>query len=160
MPPGPALPNADPDWILRPATSDDHDALYQVYEASMGERVTRLYGWETHQHRAFHTRLMTELLSDLQTIESGGRVAGLLLLERPESEIHIARIEVHPDFQGRGIGAGVIERIKDEAKQAGLPVTLDVFMINTDARRFYERLGFQVTHDSDEKRHHMRWDPK
>jgi ribosomal protein S18 acetylase RimI-like enzyme len=53
-------------------------------------------------------------------------------------------------FQRRSIGTEVMKRLIGEATVLNLAVGLDVVRINP-ARRFYERLGFRITHEDDRK---------
>jgi ribosomal protein S18 acetylase RimI-like enzyme len=43
-----------------------------------------------------------------------------------------------------GIGTAVLKRLLEEAGRDGHDLTLSVVAANTRARRFYERLGFEV----------------
>lgn len=54
----------------------------------------------------------------------------------------IKRVFVEPSLQGRGIGHGLMERLHDEARRAGLQeVRLDSSLV---AHRFYLGLGYQT----------------
>lgn len=55
---------------------------------------------------------------------------------------HIENLFVDPLHQGRGIGSALLA-----AAERTCPgdVTLSVFTVNPDARRLYERLGYEVT---------------
>lgn len=54
---------------------------------------------------------------------------------------HVSNVFVDPAAQGKGVGALLMAWA--EAQSEG-PLTLSVFMVNPNARRFYERLGFVV----------------
>lgn len=66
-----------------------------------------------------------------------GAVAGFLDLIGS----HVSNLFVDPRHQGQGIGTVLIAEA--ERRAAG-DLTLSVFTLNPDARRLYERLGFQV----------------
>jgi ribosomal protein S18 acetylase RimI-like enzyme len=66
-----------------------------------------------------------------------GTVAGFLDLIGS----HVSNLFVNPRHQGQGIGTALIAEA--ERRAAG-DLTLSVFTLNPDARRLYERLGFQV----------------
>ncbi|MEM7596675.1 MAG: GNAT family N-acetyltransferase [Pseudomonadota bacterium] len=55
----------------------------------------------------------------------------------------VTDIAVHPDFQGRGLGTGVMQALTDWMEQA-LPTGCYVSMIaDPGAERLYERFGFE-----------------
>lgn len=54
---------------------------------------------------------------------------------------HISNVFVDPQYQGQGIGTTLIAEA--ERRAAG-DLTLSVFISNPDARRLYERLGFEL----------------
>ncbi len=76
-----------------------------------------------------------------------GERIGRLRVILPGDEIHVAGIQIHPSYQGKGIGSKVLGIVIEEAETADLPVTLEVGKDNPDAKRLYERLGFQVAQD-------------
>jgi ribosomal protein S18 acetylase RimI-like enzyme len=75
-----------------------------------------------------------------------------------DDELFVAQMFVDRPFQRRGIGTEVMKRLIGAAAQANRTVRLNVAKINP-ARRLYERLGFQVTHEDDRK-FYMKLDPK
>jgi ribosomal protein S18 acetylase RimI-like enzyme len=52
--------------------------------------------------------------------------------------ISMDKIAVKPESRGTGLGRTLVDRIKSQ----GLPVRVDVVSSNTDAVRFYEKMGF------------------
>ena len=52
-------------------------------------------------------------------------------------------IDLLPDWQGRGFGRGLMAALIDGLRAAGVPALhLEMLTSNTNARRFYDRLGF------------------
>jgi len=66
-----------------------------------------------------------------------GTVAGFLDLIGS----HVSNLFVDPQHQGQGIGTALMA---EAARRVSGDLTLSVFTVNPDARRLYERLGFQV----------------
>jgi ribosomal protein S18 acetylase RimI-like enzyme len=59
---------------------------------------------------------------------------------------HLSRMTVHPDHQGRGIGAALVARAIDGYHQRNLrAVSLNTQSDNLASRRLYERFGFRPT---------------
>jgi ribosomal protein S18 acetylase RimI-like enzyme len=62
--------------------------------------------------------------------------------QRPHA--HISTISITKDAEGHGAGGALMKAAEDWARQRQLPhITLNVFDLNTRARSFYERLGYQ-----------------
>jgi len=96
--------------------------------------------WNDPQQRAFFERGFTPQTLCIITIENEGD-AGVLELARRGSEFFLARLELLPRFQRRGIGSAIIQGIQTEAGLANLPVRLQVLRANP-ARLLYRKLGF------------------
>ena len=57
---------------------------------------------------------------------------------------HISTISITKDAEGHGVGGALMKAAEDWARARELPhITLNVFNLNTRARSFYERLGYQ-----------------
>ena len=70
--------------------------------------------------------------------------AGFLVTEPFSRELHIWEVDVHPDFQGRGLGAGLMRACMIDARNSGFrAVTLTTFRDVPWNAPFYERLGFE-----------------
>ncbi len=72
------------------------------------------------------------------------RKAGLLHVVRNATDMYLANIQIHPEFQNRGLGSLVVRGVMDEARGRGQPLRLQVLKVNAAARRLYERLGFRA----------------
>jgi GNAT superfamily N-acetyltransferase len=60
------------------------------------------------------------------------------------------------EFQNRGVGTILLRRLIDEAIRTNKPLRHMVFVLNADAKRFYERLGFVVFEEVGAYQH-MEW---
>jgi ribosomal-protein-alanine N-acetyltransferase len=75
--------------------------------------------------------------------DDAGTPAGLLCWQRVADELELYRIAVVPARRGRGLGLWLLERLLDEARQAGVRrVHLEVRAGNVAARRLYAKAGF------------------
>lgn len=60
----------------------------------------------------------------------------------------IEGVRIHRDFRSQGLGEKMIEYAIQRAKEKGCSmVQLTTTKTRSDAIRFYEKLGFQVTHE-------------
>ncbi|CAL9614549.1 MULTISPECIES: GNAT family N-acetyltransferase [Streptomyces] len=124
---------------LRPATSADSEYCFQLHKAAMGAYVTAVWGWDEQAQRDFHARVFTPDRWQIITVD--GTEAGMLHVEHRPTETYLARIELHPDHQGRGIGGRLIRGLLHQARRQGRDLTLDVLAVNQRAQALYRRLG-------------------
>jgi ribosomal protein S18 acetylase RimI-like enzyme len=127
---------------LRPATPADEEFCFQLHQAAMGGYITAIWGWDDAVQRDYHARAFSDL-ERWRIITADGTDAGLLIVEYRPAEIYLARIEIHPDYQGHGIGAKLLRQLIDEAHLRGQHLVLDVLTINHRAQAFYQRHGLQ-----------------
>ena len=79
-----------------------------------------------------------------------GKLVGLLRLVGDGGYVlHMTDLEVHPDFQRKGIGRKLVQMAIDFArdKKIGTGTSLGEFTLfaNVEADRFFEKLGFILT---------------
>jgi hypothetical protein len=93
---------------LRPATPADSEFCFQLHKAAMGAYVAAVWGWDEADQRDYHERSFAP--DGWQIITVDGADAGILIVEYRATEVYLARIELHPHYQGRGIGAQLTGR--------------------------------------------------
>ncbi len=134
------------DWSLRLARPEDAELMPAIESAAsalfMGD--PELAGldlddpWEPPELRTM-IRKGHCLVSHV-----GDRMAGFLVNEPFRTELHIWEMDVHPDFQGRGIGAGMLRACLVDARNTGFSaITLTTFRDLPWNAPFYARLGFE-----------------
>jgi diamine N-acetyltransferase len=65
-------------------------------------------------------------------------------LQDPES-LELQRIYIDEQYQGRGLGAMLLQKAKDRARETQMnTIWLGVWEKNPDAIRFYQRHGFEI----------------
>ncbi|MFD7919824.1 GNAT family N-acetyltransferase [Streptomyces sp. NPDC059740] len=126
---------------LRPVTSADSEYCFQLHKAAMGTYITAVWGWDEQAQRDFHARAFTPDRWQIITVD--GTDAGMLHVEHRATEVYLARIELPPDHQGRGIGRRLIRGLLEQARQQGRDLTLDVLVVNQRAQALYRRLGLR-----------------
>jgi ribosomal protein S18 acetylase RimI-like enzyme len=152
---------------LRPATHEDYADLVRVYASTRAGELAQVTWWDDAQKLAFccsqydsqkeeYDARYPEAQYDLILLD--GRTAGRLWVGRDEEEIRLLDIALLPEAQRQGVGAALVGALIEEARASGKRLRHMVFMLNTDARRFYERLGFQVFEDIGGYLH-MEWRP-
>jgi ribosomal protein S18 acetylase RimI-like enzyme len=126
---------------LRPATPADSEFCFQLHKAAMGDYITAIWGWDEQRQRGFHARSFNP--GRWQIITAAQADIGMLDVERRPGELCISRIEIHPDYQGQGIGTFIISALADEARQNGQDLVLEVLTVNQRAQALYQRLGMR-----------------
>jgi ribosomal protein S18 acetylase RimI-like enzyme len=126
---------------LRPATARDSEFCFRLHKAALGDAVAAVWGWDEGVQRDFHDRVFAP--GRWQIITADGEDAGMLHVEHRPTETCLARIELHPDHQGRGIGTGLIRMLLREAEQRDQALVLDVLTVNERAQALYRRLGLR-----------------
>jgi ribosomal protein S18 acetylase RimI-like enzyme len=124
---------------LRAASDTDNEFCYRLHKAAMGAYVSAIWGWDEDTQRAFHARAFNP--DRWQIITDDGADVGMLDVEYRSDEIYLARIEISPDHQGRGIGTLLISALIAEATHKGQALVLDVLTVNERALALYQRLG-------------------
>lgn len=141
---------------LRQATEKDKEFLYQLHVAAMGEYIEATWGWHETWQREYFNRKWDPLPRKI--IRVNGQDAGVLVVRWEPDRFFIELIELLPVYQGYGVGTAVIRDIQQRASKQHLPITLHVLKANKPARRLYERLGFRITEEREE-RYVMTWLP-
>jgi len=151
---------------LRPVLESDNEFLLSVYASTREEELNQAE-WAEGQKEAF---LRWQL--DLQRREYEARFpdaaydvilvdqqpAGRIWVGADDEQVRLLDIAVLPQFQNRGVGTELVRRLIKEAAKQGKVLRHMVFVLNNNAERFYERLGFKRIEDFGAYKH-MEWRP-
>jgi len=130
---------------FRSATGNDIDFLYVLHVSSMKEYVHKTWGWDdAFQESVFRKNYDP---AKIKVILYDRKEIGMLSLEERDADIFLRAIEIHPDYQGNGIGTVIINGIIAEGAQKMKPVYLRVLKVNP-AKRLYDRLGFSIIEET------------
>lgn len=103
-------------WLLREATEEERDQLYAVHRSAMRSCVKATWGpWDdSWQADQFFERFG---VARWHIIEVNRAIAGMVSWEETPDEIFLGSIEIHPRFQGRGIGTAVIRSLAEDSRR-------------------------------------------
>lgn len=134
---------------LRPISNVDFEFIYQVTKAAMQTYVEQTWGsWADDEQRV---RTYNSIdLSTHQIIQLDGRDVGCLAMEHHSSHLQLTKLYLLPDLQRRGIGTFLIRQLIAQAKALKAPLRLRVLAVNP-ARQLYEREGFRIQAQTDER---------
>jgi len=159
------MPN-NPGISLRPAIDADQEFLIGVYAGTRADELAQT-GWDDSQKDAF---IRWQYAMQKQEYEArypdarydvilvDGVPAGRIWVGADDTQIRLLDIAVIPEFQNRGVGAHLLRQLMDEATRDNKPLRHMVFVLNENAFRFYERLGFKTIEDAGGYLH-MEWLP-
>jgi GNAT superfamily N-acetyltransferase len=149
---------------LRPVTDADQEFLVGVYASTRAAELAQV-DWDDSQKDAF-IRWQFGLQKQeyyarypdarYEVILVDDQPAGRIWVGTDDTQIRLLDIALLPEFQNRGAGAFLLRQLIDEAQQAQKPLRHMVFMLNENAHRFYERLGFVEIEDIGGYKH-MEW---
>ncbi|TVR50965.1 MAG: N-acetyltransferase [Puniceicoccaceae bacterium] len=127
-------------FTTRTVLPRDYGFLWELRVTSMRDHIIEAFGtWDEDLVRSRFDETFDPPL--MRILQLGGHDAGVIKVEDRPHERFLARIEILPAFQSRGLGTAVIRDLL--ARPPPKPVLLHVFT-TSPARRFYERLGFTI----------------
>ena len=140
---------------LRPVTDADQEFLVGVYAGTRADELAQT-NWDDSQKDAFIRWQYQMQKQEYETrypnarydvILVDGVPAGRMWVGSDDAQIRLLDIAVIPEFQNRGVGSYLLRQLIDEATRENKPLRHMVFVLNQDAFRFYERLGFKTIED-------------
>ncbi|PFH07712.1 ribosomal protein S18 acetylase RimI-like enzyme [Collimonas sp. PA-H2] len=124
---------------FRPATSADLPFLTALRHATMSEHLARVNA--ARDDAAQLARILFQF-EHAQIVSIAGKQIGLLKAYREPGQWYIAQIQIAPEFQGRGLGRSILDKVLTQASNDNLPTVLRVFDGNP-AKKLYEAKGFK-----------------
>lgn len=134
---------------LCPISEADFEFIYKVTKAAMQTYVEQTWGGWVDEEQRSQTYDSIDL-STHQIINLSGQNIGCLAVERYPSHIQLTKLYLLPNFQRRGIGTLLVRQLIVETKEQKIPLRLRVLAVNP-ARKFYERQGFVVQAQTNER---------
>lgn len=150
--------------MLRPVTAEDEEFLLLLYAGTRARELDQAqwaegqryqfvrWQFET-QHKEYLARYPDAQYSLILIDE---KPAGRIWVGEDEQQIRLLDIAILPEFQNRGLGTLLLRHLIDRASLAGKPLRHMVFVLNDNAHRFYERLGFVIIEALGAYKH-MEW---
>jgi len=140
---------------VRPEQPADAAFLFELYASTRQEELDA-WGWPPEMRGAFlalqfkasqgyHTAFPD---AEFQIVMLDGANAGRLIIHRTREELQLVDIALLARYRNAGIGAALLQRIFGEAAATRKPLRLQVLKGNR-AGRFYERLGFAKTGETE-----------
>ena len=136
--------------LYRPMCDDDRDRIGQVMCVS-GNYWNAAHGlgeaFSEPESAAFqfdvYKKLDVENLGFVAIDEETGAMAGLCFMHARPTHVSLGTLNIHPNWFGRGVARGLVNRIIDFAESYGKPVRLISSAVNIDSYALYNRAGFE-----------------
>jgi len=149
---------------LRPVSASDDEFLLSLYASTREDELAQaewaegqkemFLRWQFDlQRREYEARFPDAAYSVILVDQ---QPAGRIWVGTDDEQIRLLDIALLPDFQNRGVGTALLQRLKTEAANRGKALRHMVFVLNNNAERFYERLGFKLIEDFGAYKH-MEW---
>ena len=146
----------------RSETPQDEAFLFELYATTRQEEL-EAWGWPMDMRKSFleiqfrASRGYDSAFpgADFQIILVDGANAGRMVIDRTQKDLLVVDLALLPQYRNAGIGTALVQEVCSEAATIQKPVRLQVSKGNR-ARRWYERLGFIPTFET-EIHVHMEW---
>jgi len=151
---------------LRPVTASDDEFLLSVYASTREDELAQaewaegqkeqFLRWQLDLQRREYEARFPDAAYDIILVDQ--QPAGRIWVGSDDEQIRLLDIALLPQFQNRGVGTALVRRLIAEAARQGKVLRHMVFVLNNNAERFYERLGFKQIEDFGAYKH-MEWRP-
>lgn len=152
---------------LRPVSDSDEQFLLSVYASTRAEELEQaewteeqkemFLRWQLGLQRREYESRFPDAAYDVILVDQ--QPAGRIWVGSDDEQIRLLDIALLPQFQNRGVGTELVRRLIKEAERQGKVLRHMVFVLNNNAERFYERLGFKKIEDFGAYKH-MEWRPE
>ncbi|MGY6277968.1 N-acetyltransferase family protein [Methylomonas sp. MgM2] len=133
-------------YSYRKATAMDREAIFELYRQIMHDYIAEIWGWnEDWQTNDFAAHFNPE---GITLVYEGKQLVGYAHIDNNKDHIFLRMLAIHRNHQRNGIGTHLLLRLITSGQEQSKTVSLEVFKINMEAKRFYERLGFKVVGES------------
>jgi GNAT superfamily N-acetyltransferase len=151
---------------LRPVTASDDEFLLSVYASTREDELAQaewaegqkeqFLRWQLDLQRREYEARFPDAAYDIILVDQ--QPAGRIWVGSDDEQIRLLDIALLPQFQNQGVGTVLVRHLIEEAARQGKVLRHMVFVLNNNAERFYERLGFKQIEDFGAYKH-MEWRP-
>lgn len=129
-------------YSFQPADHSERDAIFKLYSLAMRGHISAIWGWdEQWQENDFSAHFDP---TGITLAYLHHELVGYSHVENRGGQLFIRMIAVHPHHQRKGIGSKLLESVIALATRQSKSIGLEVFKTNDDARKLYERYGFNI----------------
>ena len=127
-------------------TDRDKQWLFDLHKKTMKQYVDAVYGWNEQREKEYFEDQSN--FAGYHAILQDDERVGAINYYNDKNVVRIYRIEVLPDYQNKGIGSAILDKMIERSRKKHKNIELRVFKINP-AHRLYLRKGFKTFKESD-----------
>ena len=140
-------------WNIRVALPEDANGLQECMEKAYSTYQVRMGGERLPPMDINYSKEIAEFPT--WVVELDDQITGGIIMSFEGDYASIANIAVHPQFQGKGIGGGLLTFAENKAKEKNyLRLRLATHILLTENISLYKHLGWTET-DRDDTRVYM-----
>ena len=149
---------------VRPVAASDDEFLLSVYASTRAdelsqtdwseEQKTTFLRWQFDMQRREYNARFPAAAYSLILVDQ--QPAGRIWVGEDNEQVRLLDIALLSEFQNRGVGTTLLRRLIDYSVGEGKILRHMVFVLNNNAERFYERMGFTTIDDLGAYKH-MEW---
>lgn len=135
--------------LIRPARPDEIDTIRALERASAQRFIGLMDDLAADEPSAAAVLDARREAGGLLVATVDGALAAFVMFRPVEDSLYVEQIDVLPAFEGRRIGARLLDAVADEVRTLGLSVvTLSTFREVPWNAPYYRRLGFVELEDT------------
>ncbi len=129
-------------YTYRKAKNKDKDGIYELYQTVMMGHVSKIWGWdEVWQKNDFLSHYRAD---GITMVFKANELVGYSQVEDKNDQLFMRMLLIMPVHQNKGIGKRLMKSFKANGDKCSKLLSLEVFKINSEARKFYEKHGFNI----------------
>lgn len=139
------------------ASEEDKERVFELHCELFHDEIEDRWGWDEQWQKENFSKEWKR--DDFEVVKHKDLVIGYLQFSKESDHIYLHNIALDPDFQGKGLGSHLLERIIKKAQKLCTVVELSVHPRNKVALKLYEKFDFEVIR-SEPKTYLMRLNNK
>lgn len=129
-------------FTFQQATKYDEAILFDLYCQVMKDYISEIWGWDQEwQANDFIKHFNPE---NITVVKEENIAIGYSQIEEQGNQLYIRMLLLLPNYQRIGIGSDLLNAAIEKASAQSKDISLQVFKINEQAKKFYEHHGFHV----------------
>ena len=135
------------DAKIIPADEGERDFFAHVHNTAYREVIEQMFGWDAERQKSNAYRAFDEGYINLILLDN--EKAGVIGWEERDDYFWLKEFFLLPEYQNQGFGSKILEDYIDVAKARKMDIRLRTLKANMEAKKLYERYGFEVMEATD-----------